>query len=201
MTTVFAKILEFMKSHKRAAAYVLGVLLVFAAGYGAAIMSRPAKVVEKTVVKTQVQTVVQYQDRVVTQKVYVQVQARHRHTETVTTKRPDGTVVTQTKTDSDVNTNTNVAQHADAQHAQTVVQRVVQTVYKEKLVLQQPNWSVYAGAGYALPTALGHPQLGVPGMDGFVVQAGIDRRIAGPFWLGLWGNTQGTIGLNLRVTW
>jgi hypothetical protein len=74
-------------------------------------------------------------------------------------------------------------------------------VEKEKKVLTQPDWSIYAGVGIDIPSYLGQGQHGIPGLQGFVVQAGIDRRIVGPFWLGIFGNTESVAGLNLRVTW
>jgi hypothetical protein len=91
----------------------------------------------------------------------------------------------------------------------TQVQYVDRTVEKwqdrivEKTVtkLSQPDWSVFAGVGVDVPYFLGQGARGIPGLQGFVIQAGIDRRILGPFWLGVFGNTTGTAGLNLRVVW
>lgn len=77
--------------------------------------------------------------------------------------------------------------------------RVV-TEYKEKVVKNQPNWIVSAGVVLAIPTFLGKPEIGVPGLKGVVIQAELGRRVVGPFYLGLFGNTQGTVGLNLSGT-
>lgn len=195
-----SKIKDFFQNHRKLCLVLLAILL-FVGGYGTAVTTRAAKVVTKVVAKTDVQTVVKYQDRVVVKEVRVAAKQEHRHVETTTTKKPDGTVVTATKTDVDTNTNTNQQTGVDARSAGSTVQTVVKTVYKEKTVTSQPNWAVHAGVGYALPALFGQQQIGVPGMDGFVVQAGLDRRVAGPFWLGVFGSTQGTVGLSLRVAW
>jgi uncharacterized protein HemX len=200
---------NFTTSHRN---LVIAILVALALGIGGFAVGRYTKApvtITKTEVKTQIQTQVkteiQYKDRIVEKKVYVEVEKKDSHTSTTTTKKPDGTVVTTQTVDEHVDENTNVNTSKDAQHQQdtqqVATQTVVQTVVQTKLVLQQPDWSVYAGAGYSLPHVVSGTTLGIPGLNGWVVQAGVDRRLAGPFWTGLFINTQGTVGLNLRVTW
>jgi hypothetical protein len=133
--------------------------------------------------------------------VYVQVEKKHEHVETTTTKAPDGTTTTKTTDDTDTNTGTNETTNTDSTVTRTETKYVDRIVEREKKVLQQPDWRAYVGAGVAIPTFLGQQQIGVPGLQGFVIQAGVDRRIIGPFWMGLFGNTQGTLGLNLSAVW
>jgi hypothetical protein len=179
----------------------LAVLLVFAAGFGTAIVSRPAKVEEKVVTKVDVQTKVEYKDRIVTQKVYVQADKVKKHVETTTTKAVDGTVTTKTTTDESVDEDRKLNASKDEQKQQAVTQVVHEVEYRDKIVTSQPGWDARVGLGVAIPQLLGGPEVGVPGLRGFVVEAGVDRRLAGPFWLGLWGNTQGAAGAELRLTW
>jgi hypothetical protein len=202
--STWQKVWDFLKNHQWAWMLVLALLL-FGAGTMVGRFTKHPEVQIKEVVKTEVQTktVIQYQDRIVTQKVYVSTEKKHEHTTETTTKKPDGTVVTQKETTSDEDDSKNAQTNQDAQHnqTQTVTQVVKQTEVVTKTVTNQPNWSVYAGAGVDIPYYLGNAQNGIPGMKGFVVQAGVDRRVAGPFWIGLFGNTEGVTGLNVRGTW
>jgi hypothetical protein len=83
----------------------VAALLLLLLGYGAGRYATPAKVVEKEVVKTQLQDKIVYKDRVVTQKVLVEVAKRDTHTVTATTKKPDGTVTTTVTRDEHVDEN------------------------------------------------------------------------------------------------
>lgn len=186
-------------NHKGIVIAVVACLLCLLLGYGGGRYAQPAKVVEKEKVVTVDHDVIKYQDRIVTQKVYVEVEKEHKHQETTTTKKPDGEVVTTTKTDTDVDESTKADTNKTEEKVVYQDRIVTQTVEKEKLVLRQPDWRISAGAGYSIPYALGQASPGVPGMQGFVVNAGVDRRIVGPVWLGVQGNTQGVVGLQLSA--
>ncbi len=149
------------------------------------------KIVE--VVKTEVK-VVKVQDQETIKKL---------HREISELKKPDGTYEKKVIEDLNINdvvhTNTNTV---EIKYVDKVVEKWSDKIIeKEKKVLSQPDWSVYAGVGIDIPHFLGQSQNGVPGMQGLVVQAGIDRRVIGPFAMGLFGNTEGVAGVNLRVSW
>lgn len=180
--------------------WLLGILAVLLAMLGSFMVGRYTKAPEvKTITKTdtKVVTQVQYQDRIVEKKVYVQVEKKREHVETTTTKQPDGTTVTKTTDDTSTDDTQTDNVDKNAEHQQQTAQTVTQTVTVEKLVTKMPDWRVAGGVGISIPYYLGSPAVGVQALKGFVIQAEIDRRVVGPFYLGLFGNTQGTVGLNL----
>lgn len=197
----FAAIKDFVKRHPWAFR-ALAVLAIFLAGFGTAIVSRPAKVEEKVVTKTEVQTKVEWRDRVVTQKVYVEAEKKREHVETTVTKAPDGTQVTKVTRDVSVDDDKRADSHVDETRSGTATQTVKQVEFRDRLVLSQPNWDAHVGVGVSIPTfLLGAPEIGIPGLRGAVIDFGLDRRIAGPFWLGVWANSQGVVGVEGRLTW
>lgn len=196
---VLKSIWNWLKTHPKVSIGVL-LLLAFALGFGSAVYAKPAKTVEKTKIVTQIQDKIVYQDRWQTKTVYVEAEKKHEHTETTETKKPDGTVVVQTKTDTDTSDDINKQASTDATHQMTETKYITQTIEKEKLVLRQPDWRVYAGLGYAFAGFAGQSEIGLPGLHGLVVQAGADRRILGPVFFGISLNTQGTAFANLSVS-
>lgn len=197
---VESEVKTFASSHKRLVAEIVGALLLLLLGIGIGHFKPVVQTKTVTVTKTEVQTKVEYKDRVQVQKVYVQSEKKHEHTETTTVKKPDGTVETKIVQDENTTEDTHVNTTKDEHQESTSTQTVKQDVTQKTLTLAQPNWSVYAGAGIDVTTFLGQSQNGIPGMKGFVIQAGVDRRIAGPVWMGLFGNTEGVAGLNVRLT-
>jgi hypothetical protein len=190
---------SFWSNHKKTIIVIGAVLLALLLGYGGGRYAQPAKVVEKEKIVTQIQEKVVYQDRIVTQKVLVEVEKKRVHRETTTTKKPDGEVVTTTKVDTNTDTDT---KDNESKVEEKVVYKdriVQQVVEKEKLVLRQPDWRIAAGVGVSIPHYLGQPDVGVSIPYGLVIQAEADRRILGPVWLGVFGNTQGTAGLMLSA--
>ncbi len=149
------------------------------------------QVVEK--IKTEIQ-IVKVHDAQTQQKI---------HRTVVESKKPDGEATKTTTEDINVDSVVHDNTHdTEIKYVDRVVEKWQERIVeKEKRVLSQPDWSVYAGVGVDIPYYLGQGQHGIPGLQGFVVQAGIDRRILGPFWLGIFGNTEGVAGVNLRVTW
>lgn len=194
------KITEFFKKvfSNRWVQLVLVAIFLFAAGYGTGRFAQPAKVVEKEKIVEKVVDKIVYQDRVVEKIVYVQVKQVDRKTKTVVEKRPDGSSTTTTETDTKSKTDT----EASAEKVKEVIvyrDRVeTKVVEKEKLVeAKKIDWLVHAGVGLSVPTFLGKQQYGIPGLRGAVIEAGIDRRVVGPFYLGVFGDSQGTVGLKL----
>lgn len=190
------KIKEFVVEHKWwfiGAGVVLLLLLAFGSGFWA--MPQKVlykdKIVEKTVEK------LVFKDKIVEKVVYIQAKKEKKKTETTTTKKPDGTEVTHTVEHTDTDTDTTVNKDKVVEK-QVFVDRIVEKIVeKEKLVLNQPNWRVGAGVGVNIPYYLGQPEVGVPALRGAVIQLEADRRVIGPFWIGIFGNTQGTVGLTL----
>ena len=182
---------------------VVVVLLVLAAAYAGHKLSPGAeRVVEKEHVVTKTQ--VEYRDRVVekvVQKVvYVRQVQKHVKTTTVDVKKPDGTVEHKVEvTDLSHTETSNTADKVEVRTEIKYVDRIVEkTVDKLKIVeAYKPQWRLGAGAAYDVMFALGRGTRGVPGMDGFAVQVEADRRILGPFWLGIWGTTTGLAGLHV----
>ncbi len=174
-------------------------LLLLGLGYSFGRYAQPAKVIEKEKIVTQVVTKVEYQDRIVEKIVQVKEKEQARHTETTTTKKPDGTetttTVTDTKTDTKTDTNTDKSEEKIVYKDRVVTQ----VVEKEKIVEgAKPSWRLGADVGLSIPsTFLGDPQIGVPGLRGAVVGIGAERRIFGPLWFALRGNTQGTVSIGL----
>lgn len=173
-------------------------LLLFALGYGTGRFAQPARVVEKTVYQDKVVEKVIYQDKVVEKVVKVYVKSKNLHTETSTEKRPDGTVVTKTTTDVKTDTKTDTTADKAAEKVVYKDRIVEKLVVKEKLVeAKKIDWLVHAGVGISVPTLLGKAQPGVPGLKGAVIEAGVDRRVIGPLFMGVFGDSQGTVGLKL----
>lgn len=183
---------------KRKLLYVVGAIALFCGGVATGRFGTPAKVVEKIVYQDKVVEKVVYQDKIVIQKVYVEKKATKKRTETTTTEKPNGEKETKTVTEEQEDTDTKTDEKS-TQEKIVYVDRVIQKlVEKTKLVeAKKLDWHISAGIGYAIPTVLGQQQIGTPGLQGVVVNAEIDRRIVGPFYIGLWGNTQGTVGLSL----
>lgn len=183
----------------------LVVLVLFCAGYATGRYATPPKVVvtEKVreVEKEKVVTVTKTDVQIV--KVRDAQTAERVHRVTTEDKKPGGEVVTTTTEDRNVDSVVHDHdQEVKVQYVDRVVEKVVQRdVEKVVKQIRQPDWSIYAGVGLDIPAFLGQGQHGVPGLQGLVVQAGVDRRILGLFWLGLYGNTEGVLGLNLRVAW
>jgi hypothetical protein len=199
------KATSFFSDNKHLWILVVAALVLFGGGMAIGRYTLPAQ----TIVTEKVHEVVK--DRIV-EKVVTQVQIVHVkdtaqeqkiHRVVVEGIDPPGCKSKTTTEDIGISTvvhdNTNTTQ---VQYVDKIIEKWQdKIVEKEKRVLLQPDWSVYAGVGYDFATIGGIGQHGVPGMQGAVVQAGLDRRVVGPFWLGLFGNTEGVAGVNLRVTW
>jgi len=182
--------------------YVQLILVAVALGGGGYAFGRyeqPAKIVTTEKLVTVVQEKIVYQDRVVIKEVKVKDKDTDKHTETTTTKKPDGTVVTTTKTDTHVDEHTDTKKDTTEEKTKVVEKVVEKTVEKTKLVeSKKMDWIVHGGLGVSVPVLLGQgTQQGVPGLKGAVIQVGVDRRVVGPFYIGVFGDTQGVAGLRL----
>ena len=193
---------QFLATHKHWAYIVLAVVLVGGGGYATGRYLTPPNTITTEKIHETVKTVVVTQTQVQVQKVYIHdVQKDQKlHQTVVETTKPDGTKTKTTTIDNDTATKT----HDDdkTQETKTVyVDRVVEKLvdkFVEKKVLTQPGWRVGAGVGISVPVLImGQSQVGIPGLKGTVIQVEADRRVVGPFFIGLFGNSQGTVGLTL----
>lgn len=177
-----------------------GVLLALGLGVVVGYYSKPAEIQEKQVI--------QYVDRVVekvvtkTDTVQVEnkdkIRALKRRIEELT--KPDGTTVKVTTEEEGTTEKTNTTEvKTEIKYIdrEKIVEKKVEV---EKKVKVQPGWLVSAGVGVSVPYLMHKPELGVPGLKGAVIEVGVGRRVVGPFWLGVFGNTQGTVGLSLSGT-
>lgn len=181
---------------------ILILVLIFAMGYGAGRYAQPAKVViqdrvvtvEKKVVVTEVKTeikIVKVADTSVDRKVH----------KTVTeTEKPDGTKTKVTTEDSDTSKKTHeddttVAKKDDT--SKTTDNKAVDSSHTSITTYSKPQWHLGANGGISIPYFIGQGVLGVPGMKGFVVGAQLERRIVGPVFMGIVGNTQGMVGISI----
>ena len=174
------------------------VLLLILGAFGAGRLSAPSKVVEVEKIVEKVVEKVVVQEKVVEKIVYKEAKREKTRTETTTTKSPDGTETTRTTEETETHTDTHVDSDKTNEKIVIVEKEVEKIVEKEKLIeSKKPGWRIGAGVGVSVPSLLGHQQLGVPGLQGAVIQVEADRRVVGPFWMGVFANTQGTVGLTL----
>jgi hypothetical protein len=196
---------QLLGDNKHWLSLILIAVALFGGGMAVGRYTLPAKVVttEKVheVVKDRIVEVVKTEVRVVEVKIHDSKQAEKVHRVTVEGIDPPGckskTVTEDINIDTVVHDNTNT-NSTEIKYVDRVVEKWQdRIVEKTKTVLNQPNWRVAAGAGVAIPYFLGQGSPGVPGLQGAVINVEADRRIIGPFWLGIHGNTQGVVGLNL----
>lgn len=195
----FSLVWNWFKVHPRIRLAIM-LLIVFILGAGTSFYLKPAQVIEKEKIVEKIKVQTQYQDKIVEKKVYVAVEKKHETATTTTNTHPDGTSTTTTTTTTDTNTGVNETTDTTETHALTVTKYVDRIVEKEKQVLRQPDWRVSVGVGYAFAGLASQPEIGLPSMHGVVVQAGADRRILGPVFLGVSLNTQGTAFVNLSAS-
>lgn len=195
---------NFMKENKVLWLVLGGVLLFVAGAFVGHSMVPPKTLVTEKLKEVQVdKVVVQTKTDVKIVKIHDSQQDQKIHRTIVEGINPPGCRSKTTTEDINVDTVVHDNTHdVEVRYVDKVVEKWQdRIVEKEKLVLNQPNWSVYAGLGLDIASVLGQGQHGIPGMNGIVVQAGVDRRIIGPFYIGIFGNTEGVVGLNLRATW
>ena len=119
---------------------------------------------------------------------------------TVVQTKPDGTSTTTIteNTHSDTHTNTNT----DATGKDTVVasKESAKTSEQSKVTQtsSQPNWAVGVQGGYSLQDAGKSYVPGLPTRT--VLGVTVEKRLAGPFFVGLWANNYAMLGASLRVT-
>ncbi len=101
----------------------------------------------------------------------------------MTHREPDGSSTTTTTSDTETHTNTGTT--TDATTDTKTASSTVTESYR-------PQWRVTGLVGVELHAS-----------PGLVYGAQVERRLAGPFWVGAWGHTGAApvVGLSLGVEW
>lgn len=116
------------------------------------------------------------------------------HRESLETKLPDGTYTK--KETEDRNIDTVVKETEEKVRVVEVTKEVVVEKEVERIVeAQKAQWraSPLIGTNVAF--------LPKPNIGGFVWGAEVERRILGPFWLGVWGLSSGQVGVKVSGEW
>ncbi len=167
-------------SRKALIAAGVGVAVALVAAFVIGYLNGPEHEVEKVRVETKTVTVTEYKDRIVEQKVQGPVRVRTRVVEKPGAERviekwiERGPVSTSTTHDAAGSTTAQAASTAES---------------AKETTRARPNWHVTAAAGWdKLSLAAPH-----------VWEGRVERRVLGPFWLGVWGSTERTGGLSLGL--
>ncbi len=148
--------------------------LVFCTGLAFGRWTLPAKVVTKTEVVTKEIEVIKYRERVVKQKAKHIVEVVHHF--------PDGTLITKrTEDDKETSKEVKTGRHEDDKASESSTK--VTTEYRKA------NWRIGALLGADI-TRLG---------AGFDYGGRVERRVLGPFWVGLEATKSGRAGASLSV--
>ena len=168
--------------------WVLAIVVALAAGFTAGRFFVRPQVEIRTETKTE------WRDREVVKEVKVKGETvyvdRVVYRTIDTRKEPNGTMTTHTVERSDTDTHRQTTE-TSARDAVTERQGQASTVQVVTPVLPQWRAAVLAGA------SLKSPLLPVAGP--LVLGLEVDRRIVGPFWLGVWAQTQGSAGVSLSA--
>lgn len=167
--------LSIFKAHWRALAVFVAVFLAFAVGR----FATPAKVV----VQTKTQTV----EKIVQAKAEVRTETQVVYRDRTVVTHKDGTVEHR-----------NIEQTSNGQ-VDTKHESAEKVVYRDRELLRvvespKPQWRVGVLAGVDI-LHLGRPQLFGP----VALGAHVERRIAGPVWLGAFGLSSGAAGVSVSV--
>ncbi len=170
--------MDFLSKYKATTIKVLVVIALIAGAFAAGRYTLPAKVIEHTKEVEVLKEVVRTEIQIVEKKVYVRGEDRDIIREVVVIKQPDGTEVTKT-----TETDRTKIKEASSQETETKATKIVyrdKEVFVEKLKIVEngKDWhlSVSAGAGARFVGTV-VPQL--------VFGATVERRIVGPFFMGL----------------
>jgi len=125
----------------------------------------------------------------------------------VTVETPNGgRTITETEIDrstTETDTNTDTSTDTAAATEAVVVKEVVKIQERVKLVEKKLDlkWSVAVDVGYYVPALWGDGLQNnlLPG--DIILGASVNRKVVGPFSVGIWANTAWGAGLQLRVTW
>ena len=168
---------------------------LFVVGYGTGRYAVPAKIVtvEKEKIVTVEKQVIVTQTKTEIKVVTVKDTRVNVHRVTTDVHKPDGTTTTivveddHTNTHEGTGTNTNSVNntHVTDNHSTVTEKETVKTITNAA-----PKWYFDVNAGWALNSNFSpSPVWGV----------GVSRRIVGPIWIGVWGNTQRLAGVGVGL--
>ncbi len=194
-------------STRKKLAIVLGALALLLLTFAAGRHSRPARVEtkERIVYQDKIVEKVVNHDVVRTEVVHDQVVAKNVETKIVWEKAPDGSIKT-TETITDLS-KTSDQTHTDQTHENVTRTDVTQVVKIDSTkntitTYERPSWSVAVMPGLDVRgaisdglAALSPSTLTKRGILG----ASVERRIVGPVFGGVWGNTAGAGGVTVRL--
>lgn len=103
--------------------------------------------------------------------------------------KPDGTI---TERESE-RTDTHVKENGGTDSSETQTAKRETETYKQ-VTASEPQWRIGALIGAQLQSPL------LPIAGPLVVGVNVERRIAGPFWLGVWGISGGAAGASISIT-
>lgn len=171
----------FKKIPSKAWLGVLAVLLLVGA-FAAGRYTLPAKVITKTETVVQEKIVTQIQTQYVEKKVYVTAQKKDVQTVTDTVKKPDGTVETKVTVVDKTQTTATDTDQASSTSTDKTAENIKTDTVSSKVVVNQAQWHLRLDGG------LGARFVGQT-TPVLVLGAGVERRILGPLFLGIWAHT------------
>jgi len=177
--------------------FVGGVCLLLGLGTGISLTPTPPTKIEEKIVyqdKIKIVEVVKWQTLTKTEEkiVYVKNEARDKHRETTKVISPDGTITIK-KTEDDKtkltssNTSEKIVEIEKVVYKDRVVEGETKLIKETKVEVRQPEWMLYGMVGTRpLDMTLSSTP---PYISPLVIGVGVDKRIVGPFWLGIMGTS------------
>jgi hypothetical protein len=193
ITPTLQNVKDFVSKHRNLTIVIVVILLLigsFLAGRYTTTPKVETKIVEKEVIKT-----VEVEKQVDTTKYWDntnkdEATKENVHTNTVKETKPDGTVTEHTITDTNLD---HVVKEVEVKYVDRVV-TVEKEVQVDKIVTVEktvkpilPDWEASIKVGASINN-LFNPTLGSP----LVIGLEVDRRVLGPFKVGVWGSTNTT---------
>ena len=209
----------FKSNWKMILAGVLGLLLLLAA-FGGGRKTAPDRIVEKEKVVFKENVV--YKDKIVEKvvekekKVYVKDKSvgsdldKKVHEEITVTVKPDGSKETKTIRDIDTRKIVQVVEKTvekvlDVRYVDKIVEKQVEKVVTRDVIKEvtitasKPQWRIGPTVGIDIMTILGQRVQPIPQLGPAVIGVTAERRILGPVFLGVYGNTSGQVGLSVNA--
>lgn len=194
---------DFVENHRHWIYLVLAAILLAGGGFAVGRYLTPPATITTEKVHEVTKDVVVTKTEIQIQKVYIHDSEKQEkiHRVVAETTATDGSKTKTTTEDIGVDTVVHDNTHdTEVKYVDRVVEKYVDRIVEKKTqVLKTNDWRIAAGAGIAIPYFLGQGSPGIPGLQGAVINVEADRRIIGPFWMGLQGNSQGVVGLNLSA--
>jgi hypothetical protein len=176
---MLGKLLEFAKAHWRIIAVIVILILAFLGGR----YTTPTKVVETERIVYQEKIV----EKIVEKKVEVAAKTKVVYRTTTITKEGETKIVEVEKTEKKTEKKTDSETNKDKE----IVKEDTRTKLTE---YARPQWKVGALVGYDFS-----PVKPLDFAHGLTLGAHVERRLAGPIWVGVWAFHTGAVGASLSV--